>query len=165
MCSTKENPLFRSGHLNANIRFTLLLNSQVSCHLEISFIQSYLDHWECFCLDKSLILETKPAKAHPLLPITCWLLFFFLRNHGQNICVPPKTKRKKTCKRSAKPFSCIQNCLTCSYFHTPSSTPGGAFSIVSTSVKSCLMHCCIYCCTLNALSILKYSKKLVKKLL
>ena len=44
----------------------------------------------------------------------------------------------------ASPLSSIQNCLRCSYFHTPSSWPSGDSKMASMFVKSALICCCIY---------------------
>ena len=42
------------------------------------------------------------------------------------------------------PLSSIENCLRCSYFHTPSSCVSGAVKIASTSETSLRIICCMY---------------------
>lgn len=77
------------------------------------------------------------------------------------------------CKRTAKPFNSMQNCLwniqfqcnwwmngcgvyaylKCSYFQTPSSWPSGIVNSNSMFDGSFLINCWMYCCTANVLSI------------
>lgn len=84
------------------------------------------------------------------------------------------------CKRTAKPFNSMQNCLQkefeiiiatifilrrnisrgnvliyrkCSYFQTPSSCDSGIVRMTSILAGSFLMSCWMYCCTARVLSI------------
>lgn len=81
------------------------------------------------------------------------------------------------CSRTASPFSSMQNCRRCSYFHTPSSWVSGADRMCSTSKQSrfvpstarwCYKHCTLGILPDGLLDVLLYCQSgvhLIKRLL